>query len=99
MVMAHIAIMMNAIMAVVGVIKVQNDIGEEHVLVRMVTVSQMLDARHGAGHCGQHKNLHERNTQQRARLFRQPVMTSFHPARLVLTAEAGNARAGPLAQA
>jgi hypothetical protein len=93
MMMAAIAIVMMDIMTVIGVVKFQNNVRKQHVLMMMVAAhatGHMLHAGYGAGHGSLHENQHQRDAQQRARSFCRQVLVRSHIDKLTLEDEAGN---------
>ena len=59
--MADIVVVMGAIMGVVGMIEVHDDVSKEHMLMMVVTHHQVLDAADDARDCGQHENSYQRD--------------------------------------
>jgi hypothetical protein len=93
MMMADIAIVMMGIMTVIGVVKFQNNVREQHVLMMVVAAyatGHMLHAGYGAGHGSLHENQHQRDAQQRARSFCRQVLAHLHADKLSPEEEAGN---------
>jgi hypothetical protein len=56
--MANVMIMVIAIVAMIGMIKIENDIGEQHVLMMVIAADHVLNAGHSAGHGRLHENQH-----------------------------------------
>ncbi|HEX4636088.1 MAG TPA: hypothetical protein VH189_07880 [Rhizomicrobium sp.] len=68
-----------AIMTMIGMIEIQDDVSEQHMLMMVMAPHQMLDTRHSAGHGRLHENQHQRDANQRARLLCRQVPVRFHP--------------------